>query len=426
MSTISTRRGAERHVGSFRAPRRTVPAMRSVRSAATVLMVLLALAALTSCATGGTPDSGAPPAPSPTTSTSAGNTSTTVAGTTARSPFEDCVRTDDVGPPPSAPSCLRKVSPAVGERLSSGLDSAAARPPAASDEPRFAGDFADPSLLVVSPTDIYAFATNSPDANVPVLHGSIGHKGGYVGDALPKLPDWSEPGFVWAPSVRKVGPSVYQLAYTTRDSASGQQCISVATASRPTGPYTDTSTGPLVCQHSLGGSIDPSTITVGATTYLLWKNDGNCCGQPTWLWSAPLSGDGRSLAGEPVALLRDDQPWEQGVIEGPSMVRTTSGYELFYSGGMWDSSDYSMAVASCEGPLGPCQKVSLAPFLSSRTGQQGPGGGQVTIAASGTAYIVYAAWTNGQVGYDDGGSRSLFATRLDLSGAEPRLPGRPS
>ena len=49
---------------------------------------------------------------------------------------------------------------------------------------------------------------------------------------------------------------------TTRSTspASGQECISVATASRPQGPFTDKSTAPLECQKSLGGSIDPASF----------------------------------------------------------------------------------------------------------------------------------------------------------------------
>ncbi len=48
------------------------------------------------------------------------------------------------------------------------------------------------------------------------------------------------------------------MYYTVREAASQQQCISRAVAAAPAGPFLDDSSGPLVCQRDLGGSIDPS------------------------------------------------------------------------------------------------------------------------------------------------------------------------
>jgi len=289
----------------------------------------------------------------------------------------------------------------------------------------FSGDFADPSVFVTGPTGVYAYATDTAQDHVPVLHGSLFSGVRLVGDALPRLPTWSAPGFVWAPSVREAGPERYLLYYATLERTSGRECLSVATGTRPQGPFVDDSTAPLECQPDLGGSIDPTTITVGTSTYLLWKSDGDCCGRPTAIWSAPLSPDGLRVAAAPVSVLTADRPWEHGVVEGPSMIRTGSGFDLFFSGGVWDTPGYAMGVAACTSPLGPCRTTSSQPFLVSRPGQQGPGGGEVFRGPAGAPWIVYAAWTGGRTGYAAGGARSLFVSPLDLSGPVPVLRAAP-
>ena len=41
--------------------------------------------------------------------------------------------------------------------------------------------------------------------------------------------------------------------------------------------------------------------------YLLWKNDGNAIGKPTYIYLQRLSADGMSLAGNAVALIRNTE-----------------------------------------------------------------------------------------------------------------------
>jgi hypothetical protein len=55
----------------------------------------------------------------------------------------------------------------------------------------------------------------------------------------------------------------------------------------------------------------------------------------------------------------------------------------------------------------------------------GPGGGDVFLGPIGHPWIVFAAWTDGRVGYAVSGRRSLFASPLDLSGMVPRLGAGP-
>jgi len=71
------------------------------------------------------------------------------------------------------------------------------------------------------------------------------------------------------------------LYYAARDIAVGHQCLGRAVAASPAGPFIDRSSDPVVCQASLGGDIDPDVFRdSNGRVYLLWKNDGNCCGVP--------------------------------------------------------------------------------------------------------------------------------------------------
>jgi hypothetical protein len=236
------------------------------------------------------------------------------------------------------------------------------------------------------------------------------------------LPSWTEPGYVWAPSVLALGPNDYRLYYSTRDRASGRQCISVARSNTPAGPFTDTSLQPLVCPVNLGGAIDPSPIQVGATTYLLWKNDGNCCGLPTTIWSTPLSADGMHVAGASSALIHNDQAWEGDVVEAPSMLEHDGKFFLFYSGNDWDSREYATGYAVCDTVRGPCHKPMTQPWLHSDAQISGPGGLSVFAGPGGATHVIYHAWIGDKIGYDHGGSRELFVANLAWHGDTPVAP----
>lgn len=285
--------------------------------------------------------------------------------------------------------------------------------------PLFEGDFADPFVLVTDGT-FTAYATNTFTANVPTMQTDPGG-GGFVGDALPVLPVWSEPGWVWAPSVVEIEGS-FVMYYTSRHSASGRQCIGVAVAADPIGPFVDTSTDPLVCDLNEGGSIDPSPfVDLDGSLWLLWKGDGNCCGLPTRIFAQLMTDYGLSVAGDPVELIRNDLSWERDVVEGPTMIEHEGVYHLFYSANRWDTSDYVIGHAVCESPEGPCVK-DVEPWLGDHDSATGPGGPEVVSARSGNAsMLVYHAWTEGAVGYDDG-YRNLYVTVLRFEDGQPVTP----
>jgi beta-xylosidase len=274
--------------------------------------------------------------------------------------------------------------------------------------PVYTTNFPDPFILPHA-GGFLAYATNADgrQANVQMarstdlVHWQPVRDGERLHDAMPVLPPWGREGWTWAPEVLRSGER-YLLYFTAREGRSGKQCIGVAEARDPMGPFTSTATEPLVCQRELGGTIDPSAFRdADGQLYLYYKNDGNAIGRPTDLFGQRLSADGLSLTGEAVALLRNDQPWEAHVIESPTMVRHGEAYVMFFSANHfgWEEnqrlSPYAMGYASCRGAMGPCTDAPNNPILHSYNDREagclsGPGH-QAVFEAGGRQFIVFHA-----------------------------------
>jgi hypothetical protein len=287
--------------------------------------------------------------------------------------------------------------------------------------PIVAGAFADPFVLEGFGAD-FVYATNTSSANVPVLRISHdGDEAAYLGDALPTLPSWTRKGFQWAPAAWTRPDGTVVLYYSTPAPDSDRQCISAATSDSPSGPFTDKSSGPLVCPLPEGGAIDPSPfIGQDGDPYLLWKADGNCCGLPTTIYIQPLAADGLSTSGDPTALVSDSQDWEKGIVEAPSMVRDGDTWWLFYSGNDWNTEDYAIGVARCSSLEGPCDKPLDRAWQTSAGEAEGPGGQEFFTHSSGLR-MAHHGWLPGEVD-SPGSTRRLFLDGMtfDSSGLPER------
>ncbi len=311
-------------------------------------------------------------------------------------------------------------------------------------------DFPDPSVLHVN-GEYYGFATqgsarNAGFVNVQVATSSDGvHWAAQPDvDALPNLPRWAVPGNTWAPSVvldTGANPPVLVMYYVATEASTGDQCIGMASApaNDPTGPYTDSSAFPVVCQDGAdlppatvdngdyGGSIDPDVFTdSNGDSWLLWKSDGNHVGENAIIWSVPLSSTTLEPTSDlPMQLLVSNQSWQGGVIEGPDMVEEQGSYYLFYAGNNVDTSSYSIGWASCPaGASGACHDQSTAgPWLGSSPGMSGPGGPDVYTLPSGQRAMGFAAWQGDTVGYQNCGWRALYVADLSFpaGGGAPSL-----
>ncbi|MGH9121468.1 MAG: glycoside hydrolase family 43 protein [Acidimicrobiales bacterium] len=257
-------------------------------------------------------------------------------------------------------------------------------------------DVGDPSITLLPPAHkggparYFLVYTTDWQSHVPAAVSTDLVHWTQLPDALPALPPWALPtiSMTWAPSVVKVGKD-WVMYYSTEARASQLECIGRAVATNPTGPYIDNSTTPLVCQTTLGGSIDPSVVTgPHGGQFLVWKNNGNAAGLLVSIWSQQTSRNGLSLVGPRHQLLSVDATWQAGIMEGPSMVKATkSGYWLFYAAGYWRSDTYSTGLAWCPTVGGPCKETSSGPFLASTNSVTSPGGLQVFTDSKGHLWI---------------------------------------
>jgi beta-xylosidase len=302
--------------------------------------------------------------------------------------------------------------------------------------PVFKENFPD-AFVLPHGSEFIAYSTNA-GPNVPMavskdlVHWSFvtDPATGKERDALPRLGSWAKPGFTWAPEVIGVGDH-WLLYYTASDRRRNSQCIGVAVATDPEGPFEDVSDHPLVCQSNLGGTIDASPFRDrDGNLYLYFKNDGNRVHARTSLWAQRLSSDGLAMVGDAVPLVGDRERWKEGVIEAPTMVRGPTGYALFYSGGFfgWNVeegglSPYAIGYASCEGPMGPCKDSPDNPVLHSFSDRQagclsGPGH-QSVFMAGGRSFISFHAWEASRYCRKESDARELYVAPLFWRNGKP-------
>ena len=267
---------------------------------------------------------------------------------------------------------------------------------AADSAPAINQDFPDPDTLLVDGT-YYAYATQPAGVgqNVQVATSSDLKTWELLeDDPLPRLPKWATAGRTWAPEVSAVG-SEYVLYFTARSIDPDMQCIGAATAEDPLGPFRPVGSKPLVCPHAQGGAIDAASfVDSDGTRYLLWKNDGNCCGKDTWIYLQTTSQDGLQLTGRSHRLIKQDQPWEGNLVEAPTLVRRGGRYVLLYSANDYSGDQYATGYATAKRITGPYRKVE-EPLLSTQGtdgAYTGPGGQDVLTDAQGDDHLIFHDW----------------------------------
>ena len=153
------------------------------------------------------------------------------------------------------------------------------------------------------------------------------------------------------------------------------------------------------------GVIDPTYFNDSGTPYLIWKVDGNAHGNPTPILAAQLAHTGTTIIGKPTELIRNDETWEGGLVEGPWIVKNGVEYFLFYSaGGGFKSTNYSVWVAKASKLLGPYQKNPHA-ILHTKLPEDGhswKGPGHCSVlplfGSTDRGYVIfYHAWVHGKI-----------------------------
>ncbi|GLY04082.1 hypothetical protein Acsp01_44610 [Actinoplanes sp. NBRC 101535] len=290
-------------------------------------------------------------------------------------------------------------------------------------------NFADPDVMKVGGT-YYAYATNSDGRNIKwATSTDLVTWQVRESDALPALgawvdPDWSFPPGgsgdhgVWAPEVFATGPRSFVMWYTAHDRASGKQCIGAATATAPGGPFQPQETS-LVCTPEIGGAIDASSYAENGRRYLLWKNDGNCCSQDTWLHLQQVSADGLRRTGPVTQLIKQSKPFEGTLVEAPTLWKHAGTYVLFYSANFFGNGSYVSGYATSASLRGPYTKAEK-PLMTTDAfagDVRGPGGQDIVTGPDGRDRIVFHGW-NADFTY-----RAVYSQRLDWQGSRPIVAG---
>lgn len=272
-------------------------------------------------------------------------------------------------------------------------------------------NFPDPDVMTVG-DDHYAYSTQSrygsAFVHVPVAHSEDLTTGWTpVGDALPMLPGWAGTdkkghGDVTAPDVSAGAQGGYLLYFVARAAGRGVLCIGAAASTSPTGPF-HPGAAPIVCQPTAIDSIDPQAFTdVDGSRYLLYAS-----GQVhTSIWMQRMSDDGLLVTGPAVPLMKADRPEESNIVEAPTLVRTRTGYILFYSGNRFNSGRYFINYATAPSLKGPFVKQcgELLNRDSLGSGLVDPGGQTVVLDGERQDLVFHA--TTGP------GRRSMFALPL--------------
>jgi xylan 1,4-beta-xylosidase len=270
--------------------------------------------------------------------------------------------------------------------------------------PVLSGDYPDPTIVRAGGA-FYASATSASWAPIfPIFRSVDLVRWRQVGAVLPAAPRWAAGNF-WAPEL--VHWSGRMLAFYSASRRGGSPCLGVASAARPQGPWRDR--GPVLCRP--GGTIDVDPFTdADGTRWLLFKRLGTGNG----IYAMRFSERRLRAVGHARALIAPDSAWEQGVTEGPTLVRRGGAYLLFYAGGHCcrPPCTYAEGVAHASSLLGPYTKDPANPLLTGNAAWRCPGHGTTIDLGPAGLFLLHHAYRA-----DDGldRRRSALLDRIDIA-----------
>jgi len=232
-------------------------------------------------------------------------------------------------------------------------------------------------------------------------------------DALAFVPSWATEGFFWAPHVTRLdrSPDPWSLFFTSYVRDTSKLCIGQARAAKITGPYVP-DPQPFFCEQGQVNALDPFVVRDGdGNRFFYWAIYGP--GVKNQIRSIRMHRDGSGLYGPRTVAMQASLPWEEGVVENPSVVwHPTVGWLMTYSGSYWDTPRYGFGFAVCQTAMGPCHQ-RIGPVVNGpSTGVPGPGGSSLAWIAQpdGTARLtmVWHAWNSPNTSYAAGARRQPY------------------
>lgn len=278
----------------------------------------------------------------------------------------------------------------------------------------------DPSVVRVGST-YYVYGSNN-HLRAPVFVTTdidraytLSQKNARTHEGMPTKPAWAASSTqLWAPTVGRFGSR--WVMYFSADRRNppqphNPQCIGRAWASSPAGPFVPEA-GPWHCGiGGVGGALDPELFTDATGRRYLLVAFGDT---ESPLHTIPLDSRG-GAAGPPSVLLGRQHPWEYHFIEQPAMVwdPVRRNYVLTYSAGRWYEAGYSIGIARCATPTGPCFSDPSGPWVRSSNGRSGPGAMSFFHDTDGATRAIFASFRAGSETTNGGRSASVYYVRFD-------------
>jgi arabinan endo-1,5-alpha-L-arabinosidase len=219
----------------------------------------------------------------------------------------------------------------------------------------------------------------------------------------------------WAPELAERDGTFYLYYSCSPTGRDEDHRIRVATSRNPEGPFVDG--GPVLAETE-GFTIDahPFRDPHSGQWYLYFAKDFFDERVGTGLAVVPLAADLLRADGPSRPVLRAASDWQiyqrhrqiygrtwtaWHTVEGPAVTCHGGRYWCFYSGGNWQTRDYSVSYGVADHPLGPWHHATgpAARVLQERPGKVlGPGHTSLVIAPDGqTQLLVYHAWDSAGV-----------------------------
>ena len=301
-------------------------------------------------------------------------------------------------------------------------------------------DAPDPAMVGTGGTSAQIYTTQADNAgykNIPTWNWDYGthrpNPGGY-NDALATSTFYPANAASWATNARVRGPAVRQMAaggpyvlmWSGSPKSGHQNCLGMATALAPGGPFTPVRSGDFRngwCPANPDVALmDPYLFTGSGGRNWLYFSRQDLSGprsSPTGdIYVVQLSSTGMSRVGGPtlVASYADVDGAVRGCtasdsarnprLENPAVVQTQGMFSLFASFGSAQSGCYRTVVMTCKTASGGCAPSTLEVValtgVSSLSGTGGasflknvnPNGNQVIFAGFGGGYPMRQAYTD--------------------------------
>ena len=262
---------------------------------------------------------------------------------------------------------------------------------------------ADPFILRASDGRYYLYCTSEDGSGFPVRSSEDLIHWTEHGLALrAKDGRWANDTF-WAPECYELdGKYVLLYSGNWKENPTGaleNYRIGAAVADTPLGPFTEVSDRPI---------FDPGYPIIDANLY---QKDGRyylyysrCCYEhsvdgleESWIYGVELKPDFSGVIGEPVLLLRPEQPWEGRSAaatgrrwnEGSFLMKAGDRYLMTYSGNFFGGPDYAVGCAVGQSPLGPFVKAEENPILERYGDVTGTGHSCMLRSPEGELLICY-------------------------------------